>query len=95
MPRRNRTHPDDTTPTSSVTTDDDVVEWLDDLADLLDEPVSPTCEASIITHLQFAVEEIDRASEEEGQMPASSPDAVVALKTVRGLISGYRRRSAP
>ncbi len=80
---------------AALTTDDDAVEWLDDLEDLLKEPVSPTCEASIITHLRFAVEEIDRVSEEVGQTPACSPEAAVALKAVRGLIGGYRRRSAP
>jgi hypothetical protein len=80
---------------AALTTDDDAVEWLDDLEDLLKEPVSPTCEASIITHLRFAVEEIDRVSEEVGQTPACSPEAAAALKAVRGLIGGYRRRSAP
>ncbi|MGX5183435.1 hypothetical protein ACWKT5_11595 [Streptomyces avermitilis] len=80
---------------AALTTDDDAVEWLDDLAHLLEEPVSPTCEASIITHLRFAVEEIDRAAEENGQAPAHSPEAAVALKAVRSLIGGYRRRSAP
>ncbi|MGW2421335.1 hypothetical protein ACWC0C_19170 [Streptomyces sp. NPDC001709] len=80
---------------AALTTDEDAVEWLDDLADLLEEPVSPTCEASIITHLRFAVEEIDRAAEENGQAPAHSPEAAEALKAVRSLIGGYRRRSAP
>ncbi|MEV5279689.1 hypothetical protein ACFYMW_25485 [Streptomyces sp. NPDC006692] len=80
---------------AALTTDEDAVEWLDDLADLIEEPVSPTCEASIITHLRFAVEEIDRASEEEAQEPARSPESAVALRTVRGLIGGYRRRTAP
>ncbi|MFF5019074.1 hypothetical protein [Streptomyces sp. NPDC001165] len=79
---------------AALTTDDDADEWLDDLADLLDEPVSPTCEASIITHLRFAVEEIDRVSEEAGQGAAHSPEAAAALKAVRGLIGGYRRRNA-
>lgn len=80
---------------AALTTDDDAVEWLDDLADLLDEPVSPIAEASIITHLRFAVEEIDRVSEEVGQAPSRSPEAAAALRAVRGLIGGYRRRSAP
>ncbi|MFE9619162.1 hypothetical protein [Streptomyces sp. NPDC006384] len=78
-----------------LTADDEADEWLNDLGELLDEPVSPTCEAGIITHLRFAVEEIDRVAEEVDEMPARTPEARVALKTVRRLIGGYRRRNDP
>lgn len=77
---------------AALTADDDTAEWLDDLAELLEEPVSPSCEASIITHLRFAVEEIDRVSAGTGQEPAASAEAMDALKVVRGLIGRYRRR---
>lgn len=79
----------------ALTMGGEAIEWLDDLADLLVEPISPTCEASIITHLRFAVEEIDGACDREGEEPARTPEAAVALKAARDLVGGYRRRSAP
>ncbi|MFC5148898.1 hypothetical protein [Streptomyces aureoversilis] len=80
---------------AALITDEDADEWLDDLADRLEEPVGPASEASIIVHLRFAVEEIDRAAEEVGQEPASTGEAVAALKAARSLIGRYRSRSAP
>lgn len=77
----------------ALATDEEAAEWLDDLADLLEEPVSPTCEASIITHVRFAVEEIHRAAREAGISPAGSVDGADALKGALQLVGRYRRRS--
>lgn len=78
---------------AALTADEDAIEWLDDLADLLEEPVSPTCEASIIIHLRFAVEEIERVSTVKRVAPARSSEAAVALNAARDLVGGYRRRN--
>ncbi|MFD6329190.1 hypothetical protein ACFWGI_06375 [Streptomyces niveus] len=79
----------------ALITDGEAIEWLNDLAELLDEPVSPTREASIITHLRFAVEEIDRAYDEKGEAPTRSLEASAALKAARDLVGSYRRRNTP
>ncbi|WP_199552656.1 hypothetical protein [Streptomyces sp. N35] len=80
---------------ASLATDEVADDWLDDMSDLLERAVEPSVEASLITHLRFALEEVDRVAAENGVSASASADCEAARRAASRLVGGYRRRSAP